>query len=422
MGNVLVVGSGGREHALGWKCSQSKDVEKVYYAPGNGGTQNNIPLKTGDFEGLARFAQENSCFTVVGPENPLAEGIVDYFSDRNLPIFGPSRSVARLEASKQWAKEFFARHGIPTAEFCISADPEKAKDYIVRKGAPIVVKTSGLSAGKGSVVCRTLEEALQAVDQIMVKKVFGSAGDIVVIEEFLEGEEASFIAITDGREVMSLATSQDHKRVGDGDTGPNTGGMGAYSPAPVVTDEIYDTIMRYTRAIVDGIRSEGMEYCGVLYNGIMICNGKVYWLEENVRFGDPETQPIMVRMKSDLYSYLVACSERRLAEMEPMEWKEEVAVCVVMASGGYPGEYVTGKPISGLDEVGKMRDIVVFHAGTSRRESEIVTSGGRVLGVTGLGAGMKAAYRKAYEAVRKITWEGEYHRNDIGYRAMRRKT
>jgi len=421
MSNVLIIGGGGREHALGWKCSQSKMVDKVYYAPGNGGTQNNIPLKPDDFEGLARFAEEKSCFTVVGPEAPLAAGLVDYFLERDLPIFGPTKMAANLEASKHWAKEFFTKYGIPTAEYRVATDPEKAKDYVVSMGAPIVVKASGLAAGKGSLVCQTVEEALQAVELIMVERAFGSAGDAVVIEEFLEGEEASFIALTDGREVIPLATSQDHKKIGEGDTGPNTGGMGAYSPAPIVTEELHETILRYTRRIIDGMRSEGIEYRGVLYDGVIICDGDVYWLEENVRFGDPETQPIVVRMKSDLYPYLAACSEGRLAEMEPIEWRREAAVCVVMASGGYPGRYETGKIISGLDRVKEMEDVVVFHAGTAKKAGKIVTSGGRVLGVTALGLGIEAAIRRAYEAVGEITWEGEYHRNDIGYRALRRQ-
>ncbi len=422
MRNVLIVGGGGREHALEWKCSQSKLVEKVYCAPGNGGTQNNIPLKPNDFEGLARFAEERSCFTVVGPEDPLAGGIVDYFLERDLPIFGPTKGAAKLEASKEWAKNFFARHGIPTADYYVTKDPDKAKDCVVRMGAPIVIKTSGLSAGKGSVVCATIEEAFEAIEQIMVKKIFESAGDTVVIEEFLEGEEASFLVLTDGREIEALATSQDHKKIGEGDTGLNTGGMGAYSPAPVVTEEIHKAILRYTRKIVDGMRSEGVEFRGVLYDGVIISDNKIQWLEDNVRFGDPEAQPIVMRMKSDLYPYLVACSEGRLGEMEPIEWRKEAAVCVVMASGGYPVKYETGKTIFGLDEAGLMEDVVVFHAGTTKKGESIVTSGGRVLGVTALGAGVEAAIQKAYKAVGKIKWENEYHRKDIGYRALGRDT
>ncbi len=422
MRNVLIIGGGGREHALGWKCSQSKIVGKVYYAPGNGGTQKNISLKPDDFEGLARFAEEKSCFTVVGPEGPLAAGIVDYFQDKHLPVFGPTKGAAKLEASKRWAKEFFKKHGIPTADYYTTTDPEKAKDHLVKKGAPIVVKASGLSAGKGSIVCETIDEGIRAIERIMVSKIFGSAGDAVVIEEFLEGEEVSFLSLTDGKEVMPLATSQDHKKIGEGDTGLNTGGMGAYSPAPVATEEISETIINFTHKIVDGMRSERLEYRGVLYDGVIVCDDKVYWLEENVRFGDPEAQPIVMRMNSDLYPYLVACSEGRLAEMEPIEWREEAAVCVVMASGGYPEKYETGKPISGLDLVKpkRMRDIVVFHAGTTKKEGRIVTSGGRVLGVTGLGLGIETAIKRTYEAVTEITWEGEYHRNDIGYRALRR--
>ena len=420
MRNVLIIGGGGREHSLGWKCSQSRMVDGVYYAPGNGGTQNNLPLRPNDFEGLAGFAEEKSCFTVVGSEVPLAEGIVDYFQEKNLPIFGPTKGAANLEASKRWTKEFFKKQGIPTADYYTTTDPEKAKDYLVGKGAPIVVKASGLSAGKGSIVCETVEEGIQAIERIMVSKVFGSAGDAVVIEEFLKGEEVSFLSLTDGRDILPLATSQDHKKIGEGDTGLNTGGMGAYSPAPVATEEICETVMGYTRKIVDGMRSEGLEYRGVLYDGVIICDNKVYWLEENVRFGDPEAQPILMRMRSDLYPYLVACSEGRLAEMEPLEWREEAAVCVVMASGGYPGKYETGKPISGLDSVTGMKDVVVFHAGTAKKEGRIVTSGGRVLGVTALGLGIETAIEGAYEAVGRITWEGEYHRNDIGYRALRR--
>lgn len=419
--NILVVGSGGREHALGWKLQQSPLIERVFFAPGNGGTSENLPIKPNEFEKLVEFAKTNNCFTVVGPEEPLVKGIVDVFEVNGLKIFGPTKESAVLEGSKCWAKEFMRKYGIPTADFEIFNDLDMAKDYIIqKKGAPIVVKADGIAAGKGVMVCRTLDEALSAVDRIMVKKEFGEAGNRIVVEDCLSGEEASFIAITDGKTVVPLATSQDHKRVFDNDLGPNTGGMGAYSPTPVITDELYDDITKnIMQKAVDGMKKEGRFFKGFLYAGLMIKNGEPYVLEFNVRHGDPEAQPILMRMKSDLFPYLQACLDGRLEEMLIIEWDERAAVCVVMASGGYPSNYEKGKVISGLDEAMKMKDVMVFHAGTAKQNGNIATNGGRVLGVTALGNGIEEAINNAYTAVTKITWEKMHYRKDIGQKALR---
>ncbi len=421
---VLVVGGGGREHALAWKIKRSPLVEKVYAAPGNAGIAQEatcVPIAPDDFDALAQFAKKEGIdLTVVGPEDPLCKGIVDRFESEGLRIFGPSEKAAQLEGSKAFSKDFMKRYGIPTAEYEIFDDPEKAKDYIKAQGAPIVVKADGLAAGKGALVCSTLEEALAAVDKIMVERAFGDAGNRVVVEEFLTGEEASFIAITDGEHIYPLAGSQDHKPIFDGDKGPNTGGMGAYSPAPVITPEVHNKVMeRVMKPVVEGMKEMGHPFKGVIYAGLMITDGEPKVLEYNVRFGDPEAQPILFRMKSDLVPALLASIDGTLDQVE-LEYLPQASVCVVMASGGYPGSYKKGYPISGLEEVSKLENVVVFHAGTTLKDGKIVTNGGRVLGVTALGDGIKEAIDRAYEAVSLISWEGVQYRKDIGAKALRR--
>ncbi len=424
---VLVVGGGGREHALVWKIAQSPKVTKVLAAPGNAGIAEEpkaqcVDISATDIEALRDFAlQEKIDLTVVGPEEPLVKGIVDVFQDAGLTIFGPTKAAALLEGSKAFAKQFMKEMGIPTAEFEVFDDPEKAKDYIRSKGAPIVVKADGLAAGKGSIVCKTLDEALTAVDRIMVEKAFGDAGNKVVVEEFLKGEEASFIVITDGENIVPLASSQDHKPVFDNDEGPNTGGMGAYSPAPVVTEEVFNRAMNeIVIPTIKGMKEKGIPFKGVLYVGLMIIEDKYpKVLEFNVRFGDPEAQPILMRMKTDLVDALMASIEGGLDKCN-IEYSDEAAVCVVMASGGYPGKYEKGKVIYGLEEVAKMEKVKVFHAGTKKVNGNFVTNGGRVLGVTALGENIKKAIDRAYEAVSKIHWDKVHYRKDIGAKALRR--
>lgn len=424
---VLVVGGGGREHALVWKIAQSPKVERVYAAPGNAGIAEEpktecVDIPANDLEALRDFAlKEGIDLTVVGPEEPLVKGIVDLFEEAGLVIFGPRKDAAILEGSKAFAKNFMKEMGIPTAEFEVFEDPDEAKKYIRSKGAPIVVKADGLAAGKGSIVCKTVDDALEAVDRIMVDRVFGDAGNRVVVEEFMKGEEASFIVITDGENIVPLASSQDHKPVYDNDEGPNTGGMGAYSPAPVVTEEIYQkTMEEIVIPTIEGMKKKGVPFKGVLYVGLMIIDDKQpKVLEYNVRFGDPEAQPILMRMKSDIVDALTASIEGRLNECR-IEYTPEAAVCVVMASGGYPGKYEKGKVIHGLDEVAKMEKVKVFHAGTRKVDGSFVTNGGRVLGVTALGDGIKEAIQRAYDAVSKITWEKVHYRRDIGAKALRR--
>ena len=421
---ILVVGGGGREHALCWKFAQSPLVEKVFCAPGNAGIAQDaecVPIKVDDFEALADFAEkEGVTFTIVGPEDPLAKGIVDYFESRGLKIFGPSAKAAQIEGSKVFAKELMAKYGIPTAAFEVFDDPDQALAYVEKKGAPLVVKADGLAAGKGVIVCHTVEEAREAVKKIMVEKAFGEAGNRVVIEECLVGEEASFMILTDGKTLLPLPTSQDHKPLLDGDKGPNTGGMGAYSPAPVVTEELSQTIMEtIMRPVIEGLAKEGIPYKGVLYAGLMITDGKPYVLEFNCRFGDPECQPLMMRIKSDLAALINDALAGNLAG-KTLEIDERAAVCVVMASGGYPGKYEKGKVIHGLEEAEKIPGVKVFHAGTARRDGQYVTNGGRVLGVTALGSDIPEAIDLAYEAVEKIHWEGVHYRRDIGAKALKR--
>ncbi len=419
---VLVVGGGGREHALVWKIAQSPSVRKVYCAPGNAGISQQailVPIKANDLNGLLDFAlKEKIDLTVVGPEEPLTRGIVDLFESKGLSIFGSSQKAAQIEGSKAFAKEMMRKFHIPTASYEIFSDPHEAMDYIRKKGAPIVVKADGLAAGKGVIICKTVEQALQSIEMIMVKKIFGEAGHRVVIEEYLTGEEASYIAFTDGKAILPLASSQDHKPIFDEDQGPNTGGMGAYSPAPVVTKEVNEKIIeKILKPIIYGMAEEGRPYKGVIYAGLMISNGEPRVLEFNARFGDPETQPALVRMKGDMVPILKACINGTLSQCE-IEWDPRASVCVVMASKGYPGEYEKGKIIEGLGEVAQMKDIFVFHAGTALKEGQMVTQGGRVLGVTGLGKDIPEAIERTYQAVKKISWEGVHYRTDIGKKAL----
>jgi len=418
---ILVVGGGGREHALAWKLSQSPLVEQLYCAPGNAGTAavaTNVLIGAEDIESLVAFAvSERIDLTVVGPEAPLVDGLTDRLAAVGLKAFGPSAAAARLEGSKAFCKEVLLAAGAPTAAYRKFADAGAAKIYVREQGAPIVVKADGLAAGKGAIVCQTVEEAERAIDEILVRRIFGAAGEEVVIEECLVGEEASFLALTDGEHVLPLASSQDHKAVGDGDTGPNTGGMGAYSPAPVVTGAVYAQIMRQViEPTVREMARRGHPYRGVLYAGLMIKDGQIKVLEYNARFGDPETQPLLFRMKSDLAPLLLACVNGDL-DKQTIAWDERPAVCVVMASGGYPDQYEKGKVISGLGEA--TEDVVVFHAGTRLQDDEVVTSGGRVLGVTAKGASIPAAIERAYQAVGDISFAGAYYRHDIGRKAFK---
>jgi phosphoribosylamine--glycine ligase len=423
---VLVIGGGGREHALVWKLSQSRRVDKIYCAPGNAGIAGQaecVDIRPTDFGALLDFVRyEWIDLIIVGPEEPLEKGIVDAFRKEGRKIFGPSAEAARLEASKAFSKDFMRRYGIPTGEYKVFTSYIHAEDYVRMKGAPVVVKADGLAAGKGVVVAKTVEEASEALRLIMKEKAFGPAGDRVVVEEFLDGEEASFMAFTDGKTIVPMVSSQDHKRIFDGDLGPNTGGMGAYSPAPVVTGRLEELVMeKVMRPFLKGIASERMDFRGVIYAGLMIKDGRPSVLEFNCRFGDPETQAVLARLDTDLFEIALAASEGRLSDIE-VAWKPEASVCVVMASGGYPGKYETGKSISGLEEAGKLRDVMVFHAGTAFEDDRTVTAGGRVLGVTAIGKDVTAAREKAYEAVGKIKFEGMHFRRDIADRAVNRET
>ena len=424
---VLVIGNGGREHALAWKLAQSQKVDTVYVAPGNAGTAlepniENIDIAVNDFEKLSHFAQQkNIDLTVVGPEGPLVDGIVDHFSALNLRCFGPSAKAAQLEGSKSFTKDFLARHNIPTAEYETFTDQTAALNYVRDKGAPIVVKADGLAAGKGVIVAMTLAEAEAAIIDMLAGNAFGDAGHKVVIEEFLEGEEASFIVVSDGVSILPMATSQDHKRIGEGDTGPNTGGMGAYSPAPVVTAEVHDRIMREViEPTVAGMAAEGNTYSGFLYAGLMIdAEGTPKVIEYNCRFGDPETQPIMMRMQSDLSELCIATVDKQLAG-QSVQWANASALGVVLAAGGYPESYKKGLEIEGLNTVNN-DNCKVFHAGTVEQDEKVLTSGGRVLCVTALGESVEKAQALAYENATKITWPGVQLRKDIGYRAVARE-
>ncbi|MDT8384040.1 MAG: phosphoribosylamine--glycine ligase [Gammaproteobacteria bacterium] len=425
--NVLVIGNGGREHALAWKAAQSPQVEKVFVAPGNAGTARepgleNVAIGVQDIDALLRFARESDIgLTIVGPEAPLVIGLVDAFTQAGLRCFGPTRAAAQLEGSKAFTKNFLARHNIPTGRYGNFTDMDEALAYVRAQGAPIVVKADGLAAGKGVIVAMTVAEAEAAVRDMLAGNAFGEAGHRVVIEEFLEGEEASFICMVDGKHILPLATSQDHKRVGEGDTGPNTGGMGAYSPAPVVTPAIHARIMaEVIEPTVAGMAAEGNPYTGFLYAGLMIDHhGAPRVIEYNCRFGDPETQPIMMRLQSDLVELCEAALDGRLDRVTA-QWDPRAAVGVVLAAGGYPGPYASGQLISGLDAADG-DDCKVFHAGTALRDGNTVTAGGRVLCATALGDSVFEAQQKAYAQADKLHWDGAFYRRDIGYRAVQRE-
>ncbi|MGF1757573.1 phosphoribosylamine--glycine ligase [Photobacterium sagamiensis] len=424
---VLIIGNGGREHALAWKAAQSTDVETIFVAPGNAGSAlepkvENVPIGVEDISALVAFAQEKHIdLTIVGPEAPLVIGVVDAFRAAGLPIFGPTQAAAQLEGSKAFTKDFLARHQIPTAEYQNFTEIEPALAYLREKGAPIVVKADGLAAGKGVIVAMTLEEAENAVRDMLAGNAFGEAGHRVVIEEFLDGEEASFIVMVDGKNVLPMATSQDHKRVGNGDTGPNTGGMGAYSPAPVVTQEIHDRVMEEViYPTVRGMEAEGAPYTGFLYAGLMVmADGTPKVIEYNCRFGDPETQPIMLRMQSDLVELCLAAIDGKLDQAES-KWDPRASVGVVLAAGGYPAEYAKGDVISGLPQQ-EVAGEKVFQAGTANNDGDIVTNGGRVLCATAMGDSVSEAQQRAYELAKKISWNGIFYRDDIGYRAIARE-
>lgn len=425
--NVLIIGSGGREHALAWKAAQSAQVEKVFVAPGNAGTAlepklENVAIDVLNFEALANFAEQNNVgLTIVGPEVPLVAGVVDYFQARKLLCFGPSKGAAQLEGSKAFTKDFLARHKIPTADYQNFVEVEPALAYLREKGAPIVIKADGLAAGKGVIVAETLQQAEDAVRDMLSGNAFGDAGCRVVIEEFLTGEEASFIVMVDGKHVLPMATSQDHKRVGDGDTGPNTGGMGAYSPAPVVTPEVHERVMREViYPTVQGMAAEGNTYVGFLYAGLMIdATGAPKVIEYNCRFGDPETQPIMLRLQSDLVEL---CLEALKGDLDKItaDWDSRASVGVVLAAGGYPDAYDKGDVISGLP-TSETAGEKVFHAGTATNNGQTVTNGGRVLCATALGTSVKEAQQRAYRLAEQIHWKGMFYRKDIAYRAIARE-
>lgn len=421
---VLVVGNGGREHALVWKLAQSPHITKLYCAPGNAGSRRqaeNVPIAADDIVGLQRFALDQRVdLTVVGPELPLALGITDTFATCNLPIFGPTQAAAQLETSKAFAKKFMCEEGIPTAEAAIFEDVTAAQDYIRWHEGPLVVKADGLAAGKGVTVCQTQQEALQAVQQVMQQKIFGDAGRRVVLEELLNGEEASFQVLVDGEMVLPLAVAQDHKRVYDGDQGPNTGGMGAYSPAPVITAALHQRVMSEIIApTVGGMAARGMPYRGVLYVGLMIVEGRPHVIEFNARFGDPETQPLLVRLHNDLLPLLEGAARGHLSSLQA-DYRADASVCVVMAAEGYPGTYAKGAPLVGVEEVERLENTWVFHAGTDMQAGRLVTSSGRVLGVTTRAASLASAITQAYQAVERIQWPGVHYRRDIGSRALQR--
>ena len=419
---VLVVGGGGREHALVWKIAQSPLVSKIYCAPGNpgiGAIAENVALAVDDLAGLLAFAlQAKIDLTVVGPELPLSLGIVDRFEAAGLKVFGPYQNAAIIEASKAFSKDLMANYGIPTAAYEVFTEIEPALAFVRQLGTPIVIKADGLAAGKGVIIAQDFAEAEATVREMLGGNAFGTAGSRVVIEEFLHGEEASFLALTDGKKIVPLASAQDHKAIFDNDLGPNTGGMGAYSPAPVVTAEIHQIAMEQVmRRAVDGMAAEGRPYRGVLYAGLMIANGQVKTLEFNARFGDPECQPLLMRMKSDLVPLLLAVAAGDLGNLS-IDWHDQAAVCVVMAAAGYPGDYGKGEEIHGLDAAAAIDDLIVFHAGTAGKDGKVVTNGGRVLGVTGRGDSVRAAIAKAYEGVRVIHWPGVQYRTDIGKKAL----
>ena len=421
---ILVIGGGGREHALVWKIAQSPLVTQIYCAPGNPGTASlatNLPIKVEEIDKLLGFAKsEGIDLAVVGPELPLSLGIVDLFREYGVKIFGPSRAAARIEASKAFSKDLMHKYNIPTAAYGVFTEIPAAEAFIRKTGAPIVVKADGLAAGKGVIIAQTEAEAIAAVQDMLSGNAFGDAGSRVVVEEFLTGEEASFLAITDGKFVIPLASAQDHKAIFDGDQGPNTGGMGAYSPAPVVTAEVHQKAMeQVVQRAVDGMAAEGCAYQGIVYAGLMVKDGDVKTLEFNARFGDPECQPLLMRMKSDLVPLLLAVAEGDLSG-HSIKWHDQAAICVVMAAERYPGDYPKGDAITGIEAAEQLTDVTVFHAGTAEKDGRIVTAGGRVLGVTALGDTVAAAIERAYQGVDKISWRGVQFRRDIGKKALGR--
>ena len=430
--NILIVGSGGREHALGWKLSQSQYIDKVYHCPGNGGTFNNIPYSTTEFSKIKSFSIQNNCMVVVGPEESLTKGIVNELSD-SVHIFGPTKEAAQLESSKAIAKKFMKQNDIPTSNFSIFSDPEKAKDFVYQSNKKVVIKADGLAAGKGVIVCDSKEDAVNAIDLIMVNKNFGESGNIIVIEERIFGDEVSFIGISDGETIIPMATSQDHKRIYDNDQGPNTGGMGSFSPSQIVSDDqINDIMNKIMKKTIHSMKNNNNIFKGFLYAGIMIEKEtqKPYVLEYNVRMGDPECQPIMMRMKSDLYEYINCSINGTLDTLPPIEWYQNPAVCVVMAEKGYPSSnYEKGNIINGLNSSFES-NVMIFHAGTIRnnnnnneKNNQILTSGGRVLGVTAMGIDFGDAITNAYNAVKKIRWgkNNQYYRKDIGLKKSKKK-
>ncbi|MEW6674540.1 MAG: phosphoribosylamine--glycine ligase [Nitrospirota bacterium] len=421
---VLVIGGGGREHAIVWKLSQSRSVDRIYCCPGNAGIAELaecIDVNINDFESLLDFVKyEWIDLTIVGPEEPLSRGIVDAFEKEGRRILGPNRTASQLESSKVFAKDLMRLHGIPTAGYKVFTSYLHAEEYIRLKGAPIVIKAEGLAAGKGVFVASTVDEAINALRLIMKDRVFGDAGNRVVVEECLKGEEASFMAFIDGETIVPMVSSQDHKRIFDGDTGPNTGGMGAYSPAPLITKELETTVMeKIMRPVLKALNSEGIKYKGILYAGLMVDRGKPYVLEFNCRFGDPETQPVLSRLKTDLMDIALAITDKKLSDIN-IEWRQEASVCVVVSSKGYPNKYEKGATITGLEKAKAMKDVIIFHAGTAFNNDNIITSGGRVLGVTAIGSDIKDARAKAYEAVEKIYFDGMHYRKDIADRAVKR--
>jgi len=426
--NILIIGSGGREHALAWKASQSNQVQEVFVAPGNAGTAtepgiSNVALDVADFEALADFAENNGVgLTIIGPEAPLVDGIVDYFQSRGLACFGPSKGAAQLEGSKAFTKDFLARHNIPTAAYQNFTEIEPAIAYVREQGTPIVIKADGLAAGKGVIIAQTREEAEETIRDMLSGNSFGDAGHRVVIEEFMQGEEASFIALVDGTHALPFATSQDHKARDDGDLGPNTGGMGAYSPAPVVSTDIHERVMKEViMPTVRGMAAEGNTYTGFLYAGLMIgADGNPKVVEYNCRFGDPEAQPIMMRLKSDLVALCQAALSGTLDQTD-IEFDTRAALGVVLAAGGYPADYAKGKVISGLSDNSDLPTAKIFHAGTKLVDGQVVTNGGRVLCATALGDSVTQAQARAYQSVKQVNWEEMYYRKDIGYRAVARE-
>jgi phosphoribosylamine--glycine ligase len=422
---VLVIGGGGREHAIAWKLSQSNSVDKIYCCPGNAGIAGIaecIDVSQDDFRALLDFVKyEWIDLTIVGPEMPLSKGIVDLFEQEGRRILGPTRAAAQLESSKVFSKDLMRSHGIPTSDYKVFTSYLHAEEYVKFKGAPIVIKADGLAAGKGVFVATSVDEAMDALRRIMKEKAFGKAGERVLIEDCLRGEEASFMAFTDGKTIVPMVSSQDHKRIYDNDHGPNTGGMGAYSPAPVITGQLQEVVMeKVMKPTVRALKAEGIPYKGILYAGLMIDQGKPYVLEFNCRFGDPETQPVLSRLQSDLMEVAMAVTDERLSEVR-IEWKKDPSVCVVLSAEGYPGKYKKGDPITGIEEADRLEDVQVFHAGTAFKDGSVVTAGGRVLGVTATGGSIAAAKEKAYEAIGKIHFRGMHYRTDIADRALGRE-